>query len=342
MANSLVTWWNGKKKKELKTFTYSGIKNNRKTKYRKFIKICRMTQPQLKRYLTDVLRSAGYDPIVEDGFVYAKGSLPVLLTAHMDTVHEQDMRDFYEDVREDGKHVLSSPQGIGGDDRCGIYMIYKIITKTEMRPSILFCEDEEIGGIGSDKFCRSKYSMELDDMKFLIELDRTNGNDAVFYNCDNTEFTDFIITETGYKEAWGSFSDISNLSPECGVASVNLSCGYYGAHTLGEYVVMEEMENTIEVVKHLLNKAQTDEVKQFEYIEAYDDWGWNYGYGYKTQKQTFVILWEDKGVECETKYSADCEEFALYQFFVDNPTVCYNDVLAVYEEWNYEKNYASY
>jgi hypothetical protein len=81
--------------------------------------------------------------------------------------------------------------------------------------------------------------------------------------------------------AWGSFSDISNLSPECKVASVNLSCGYHNAHTTSEYVIMEEMFNTIEVVRKLLDV----ECEQFEYVEKvysrnyYNNYNCGYYYG---------------------------------------------------------------
>ena len=340
MANQ--NWLTFKKAKE---YTYEGIKNNRKTKYGKFIKMCKMTQKKMKSYLVDVLKSAGYKPIVEDGFIFAEGSnVDVCLTAHMDTVHQAPVKDFYENVKQ-GKHILSSPQGIGGDDRCGIYIIYKIITKTDLRPTILFCEDEEIGGIGSGKFCETKLSYKLDNMKFLIELDRANANDAVYYNCYNVEFMDFIYDQTDYQETWGSFSDISNLAPECGVAAVNLSCGYYDAHTLGEYVVMEEMENTIAMTKRLLMKAQQEDCPKFQYVEdrrydrrwyydEYDDYNWSYTYFTQKNynKKRIIILWTDGNDQYESEIYANSETEGLGEFFIENPELCYNDVLAFYED----------
>ena len=330
--------------KKVKEYKYEGIKNYKKTKYKKFIKMCKMTQEKMKVYLTDVLKSAGYDPIVDDGFIFAEGkNVDVCLTAHMDTVHAEPVIDFYENIK-DGKHIISSPQGIGGDDRCGIYIIYKIITTTEFRPTILFCEDEECGGIGSRKFVETKLSYKLDNMKFLVELDRMNATDAVFYDCYNLDFTDFIETQTGYKDAWGSFSDICELSPDCGVASVNLSCGYYNAHTLGEYVVMEEMEHTIEVVKKLLKKATDESTPMFEYKERtynrkwyYDDYDdYNYWDSYLSRANhnanKYVILWTDGNDQFEDIFYCNTEMEALGSFFVENPDLCYNDVLSCYEE----------
>lgn len=260
-----------------KNYDYKGNKNV--TSFPLFINLCKTSQEDLKRVLETALEALGYEDIYSgDGYLYAKGTLPVLLTAHMDTVHKDLVEDYYEYYDEENdQHIISSPQGIGGDDRCGVYMILEII-KTH-KCSVLFCEDEEIGCVGSDKFCKSQYIYDLADMKYLIELDRKDSNDAVFYDCDNDDFTKFIEDNTGYKKAWGSCSDISNLSPACKIASVNFSCGYYNAHSTSEYVIVEEMINTINVVKKLLYV----ECEQFEYIEkkySYGNYGYGYGYGY--------------------------------------------------------------
>lgn len=217
--------------------------------------ICKMTQVELKKYMESYLKINKYNVINEDGFLYAKGDIPVLLVAHMDTVHKKQCKEI---IEKDG--VLSSPQGIGGDDRCGIYMIAKIIK--ELRCSVLFCEDEEIGCVGASKFCKTEYIKNL-GVNYMIELDRKGNNDAVFYKCDNPDFTEFIIGESNLKKETGSFSDISKLAPAAGVAAVNISCGYFNAHTTGEYVVFSEMESLIDVVKDII-KCECPE--PFKYI----------------------------------------------------------------------------
>lgn len=210
-------------------------------KYADFIDICRMTQDELKGFLLEALQLAKYKPLNGDGWVYAKGEIPILLTAHMDTVHKVQMYEYMEYTDAKGNHILTSQDGIGGDDRCGIYMILEII-KMGFRPSILFCEDEEIGGVGSDKFIKTEEAKQLGKLNYMIELDRANSDDAVFYDCDNKDFTKYITEFTGYKKTYGSFSDISNLAPFAGIAAVNLSCGYYNAHTTSEEVNMEEIK----------------------------------------------------------------------------------------------------
>lgn len=301
-----------------------------------FTNICKMPQEKLKEWLPSQLISNGYTDIVSgDGYIYAKGSLPVLLTAHMDTVHNKICEKINFKLN-NNKICISSPQGIGGDDRCGIYMILDI-TK-ELKPSVLFCEDEESGGIGSTKFCKTEFIKDLSNLNYLVELDRANAKDAVFYNCDNEDFTDFITSTTGYKEAYGSFSDISNLSPECKIASVNLSCGYYKAHTTDEYVIWEDMENTICVVKKLLST----ESKQYEYVESYygrygyysyygrDKYYDDYYYDDYYKKNKTIILYAEvlldgalKNVVATGNSIKEC----WGDLFTEYANLCFNDIL---------------
>lgn len=230
-----------------------------------FNEICMMTQSAVKEYMHSYLVSKLYNPINEDGFLYAKGDVSVLLMAHMDTVHKETCRDI---INENGK--IYSPQGIGGDDRCGIFMIMNIVK--ELHCSVLLCEDEEMGMVGARKFTKSDYVNDV-DVNYIIEFDRKGVNDAVFYSCDNKEFTDFVCDNTGFKESYGSFSDISTVAPALKTAAVNLSCGYYNAHTTQEYVMYDEMMDIIEAAKALIKT----ESEHFEYIAKKSYFG-NYSY----------------------------------------------------------------
>lgn len=293
-----------------------------------FVNLCQMTQKELKMYLTSSLLHYGYDVVSEDGFLYAKGTMPVVLTAHMDTVHkEQPVKDYYDWKTQTGDHIISSPQGIGGDDRCGVYMILSILATTDYRPYIIFCEDEEIGGVGSSKFVKTKYIDELENVKFFIELDRGNGSDLVFYNDANEEFHGWCEEITGYTENIGSFSDISNLCPWIGISGVNISCGYYNAHTTSEYVVLSEMLRGITVTIELLEAAQNEEVGQFLYTERrYDDFFFD---SYRSKKLdpfgTIMTFYYGKDemetVEGESQYSC------IAQFLMGHPSLCWNDIM---------------
>lgn len=308
------------------------------TRYADFIDICRMTQDGLKGFLFEVLKLAGYEAKKGDGWVYAKGEIPILLTAHMDTVHKVQMYEYMEYTDAKGNHILTSQDGIGGDDRCGIYMILEIIKKG-FRPSILFCEDEEIGGVGSNKFIKTEEAKQLEKLNYMIELDRSNSDDAVFYDCDNKDFTKYITDFTGYKKAYGSFSDISTLAPFAGIAAVNLSCGYYNAHTTSEKVSMEEMFHTIDIVSGLL-EDETGRKVQFEYIpDAYSNSSCYYGYDsyygewfdpdeYIVELQ--VVYVGKDGKEEEDIIEGYSEADAWTNFFMIHGDICFNDVIDYY------------
>jgi len=221
---------------------------------KKFTDICRMSQTEVKEYMVKYLTGKEYEPIAKDGFVYAKGSVPVLLVAHMDTVHKQKCVDISE---LNGK--ISSPQGIGGDDRCGIFIIMNIVKN--LHCSVLLCEDEEKGGIGANKFIKTEYIKNL-GVNYMIEFDRRGNKDAVFYSCANDEFTKFVLDNTKYTKAYGSFSDISVLAPEAKICAVNLSSGYYSPHTVDEYVIFTDMMNTAYVASEMI---QAECAEPFEY-----------------------------------------------------------------------------
>ena len=99
-------------------------------------KLFMMTADDVKEYVTEQLKTTHDEVISDDGYVYAQGTFPVLLVAHMDTVHVETPKDF---LYEDCGDIVSSKQGIGGDDRCGIYMILRVLQQYNC--SVLFCED---------------------------------------------------------------------------------------------------------------------------------------------------------------------------------------------------------
>ena len=115
-----------------------------------FESILKMTQRELKEHLVQQLRAHDYEPVCKSGFLYAEGTVPVLLVAHLDTVHTH--RPDIICCSEDGRYLMS-PYGIGGDDRAGVYMILMLMR--ECHCHILFCEDEELGGVGARKFTNS-------------------------------------------------------------------------------------------------------------------------------------------------------------------------------------------
>lgn len=292
---------------------------------KEFEKICRMSQKSLKNHVKKKLQMRYEEVIVDDGFVYAQGNFPVLLVAHLDTVHSKLPNMILYDK---DQNTVSSPNGIGGDDRCGVYMIFEIIKKFNC--SVLFCEDEEDGGIGANKFVKTDLARTL-DFNYIIEFDRANANDAVFYSCDNYDFEKFI-TRDFYKINYGTYSDICDIAPVIGCAAVNLSCGYYKAHTKDEYVVLSDMENSIKAACDIL--ARTTQNDKFEYVEYFEYGAWNgYGYNgfidYNDQVYYLIQYISEHGVEEWYETFARSKAEAVGHFVMDNPKVSYENIIDV-------------
>ena len=103
-----------------------------------FINLCKLSQTDLKSHLADkLLEHFPAENITSgDGYLYAEGTIPILLVAHLDTVHKELPRTILYD--EESK-IISSPEGIGGDDRAGVYILLEVLRKHNC--SVLFCED---------------------------------------------------------------------------------------------------------------------------------------------------------------------------------------------------------
>ena len=296
-----------------------------------FEKICLMKQHNLKSFLKNEMIKNGKEVIEEDGFLFVKGNTPILLVAHLDTVHKELPREI---VYANG--TISSSQGIGADDRAGVYMILEILKHHDCY--VLFCEDEEVGCIGSGKFCKSPLAKKyVGKFSYLIEVDRMNGNDAVFYDCDNPDFETFI-TQEHWNTAIGSYTDIVELSPVLEAASVNFSCGYYNAHTKDEYLVLNEMETNIKEICKLIERTEFDCV--YEYIENDLVKYLNsdiYSNCIDGDSIFYIMYYEDDGVEQIEELFADTLEEAIAYFLIDHDTLTYDDIVyAMTEDEYYE------
>lgn len=226
-------------------------------------------RPSQKKLFKRLCKMFKGNTLVSKGnFILVRGETPILLVAHLDTVHEKRVRDICLSA---DKNILMSPQGIGGDDRCGVFALVYVYLAAQVKPWLLFTCDEEVGGLGANKFAlahkQNLLPKELDLIKCIVEVDRRGANDAVFYQCANLDFENYI-TGKGFKTAKGSFSDISIIAPELGIAAVNLSAGYHNAHTLHEFINRSELDNTVQKLLEIVDDSSHLNFVQFRYIKS--------------------------------------------------------------------------
>lgn len=218
--------------------------------------LMKMSDNNLKKFLKEFLIKYNYLVIEHENFLIAAGDSSISLVAHLDTVfvdtykdkEERDLEFFYDNEQK----VLWSPDGMGADDRAGVYAIMDII-EADFRPSVIFTLGEEIGGVGANELVLYYPNVKeiLPNVKFLIELDRYGKNDCVFYRCDNDKFISWV-EKYDFIFDLGSYSDISVLAPAWGIAAVNLSVGYYDEHSLCERLYIDYLLNTISKVKKMI------------------------------------------------------------------------------------------
>lgn len=224
-----------------------------------------MDQSQLMRAVVAYLRGR-YSVIHDtDYYIMAEGQLPVLLVAHLDTVFKSPPHDIYYDKT---KNVMWSPQGLGADDRAGVFAILQLID-AGLRPSVLFTTGEEQMGVGANVLIRDFPKCPYSEIEYIIELDRQGEKDSVYYSCDNKHFERFINSK-GFVTEEGTFSDISIIAPAWKIAAVNLSIGYLNEHCHIETLNWLWLSQTINKIYNLLKweganlSYRLD--KRFEYI----------------------------------------------------------------------------
>lgn len=229
--------------------------------YTSFKTLAQLSQPNLLKMAHKMLRNIyPKDKVTRTDYALcAEGDIPICLVAHLDTVFQYLPKEIFYDKE---ANVMWSPYGLGADDRAGVFAIFKILS-TGIRPHIIFTTDEERGGLGACQLAARPCPFE--DVRYIIELDRANAIDCVFYNDENQEFKEYVES-FGFVTAIGTYSDISELCPSWGISGVNLSIGYRDEHTTSEVLFIGQMMATIKKVVKMLNEK---DIPYFPYISYY-------------------------------------------------------------------------
>ena len=293
----------------------------------------KLKQEKLLHLMSKYLKSKYKEVCTTKEYVYAVGDIPIAVVAHLDTVFTHQPDDIFYDRK---KNVMLSPDGLGADDRAGVYAIIQLLKKG-LRPTVIFTTDEESGALGASQLVKD-HPTAFTDLKYIIQLDRRGSNDCVFYDCNNAQFEDYV-EGFGFVTAYGSFSDISVICPAWEIAGVNLSIGYVNEHTYGELLYVGSMLATIEKVANMLQDV--DNIDKFIYIPspyAYkfrslhpidddDDWyAWDPSYG--VDKETWAE-WHRASTEGATVEKCNlCGEYD-YDYNIHEVQISRNDYLNV-------------
>ena len=173
--------------------------------------------------------------------------------AHMDEVHTNRETDYTVVWEEDEIYGYSpkteSRQGIGADDKNGIWVALKVMANVPyIKAAFFVCE--EIGCYGSEHVDLGFF----DNCRFVIQCDRRGSGDFVCQASNIPLCTSAFVeamrpSEFGYMPVCGSPTDVVMLRRrglKC--CACNLSCGYYEPHTENENTNPADLERCWKMV----------------------------------------------------------------------------------------------
>ena len=235
------------------------------------------------------------------------------VAAHLDQVQDVHAEDFT-CIESHGavfgySRGMRMQQGLGADDKNGIFICLECLKKYDVLKAAFF--------VGEETGCDGSGLVDLDffkDCRFIVEPDRRGHSDLITSMwCGRVCSDDFIEAINadmfGYKEEKGSVTDVGELVKRgVGISCLNLSCGYYEAHTDCEFTVLEDLEKCLLFVQNIIETC-TD-VYPFKYeapvskgfgsgLDKYhwsDGWydryyeDYDYGYGSKAKNDTKVSV----------------------------------------------------
>lgn len=254
------------------------------------------------------------------------------VVCHTDEVHDIREKGYkvirYNDIMFALNEETMELNGIGADDKNGIWVCLKALNDFEVIKCAFFVS-EEVGCIGS-----SYADMEFfEDCRFVLQCDR-KGNKDFIINASGTELCspEFIeackIHEFGYEVERGMMTDVMTLKENgLAVSACNISCGYYNPHSDNEMTRISDLLNCYELVKSIIErctdvypheyyfKYEFTDKGSSKYGKAFNSW-WDDGCDSNKTMEDDVYLYNDEfDCMCDEMYSYACSgDFNLNDF----------------------------
>lgn len=234
------------------------------------------------------------------------------IVAHMDQVQERHSKDFIAYEAEDiiigfsPKH--KEQQGLGADDKCGLWIGLKCLQKFDCL-KLAFFVGEEVGCKGSGLANMAFF----DDCRFVIEPDRKGSEDLITQIgwtplCSDDFLKDIGFKKFGYKETEGMMTDIEALKDHGLMLScINVSCGYYKPHSNEEFVYKPALLNCFAFVEHIIKTC----TKVYPHID---------NTAYYEKQNYYGDIYDDYYSE-------------IYDLLTNEPSLSFGDIEAMFKDW---------
>jgi len=273
---------------------------------------------KIRKYVWNWVRQTVPDAKIEcdkPGNLYitkGKSSTFPCIVAHMDQVQERHSKDFIAYEAEDiiigfsPKH--KEQQGLGADDKCGLWIGLNCLQKFDCL-KLAFFVGEEVGCKGSGLADMAFF----DDCRFVIEPDRKGSEDLITQIgwtplCSDDFLKDIGFKKFGYKEAEGMMTDIEALKDKGLMLScINLSCGYYRPHSNEEFVYKPALLNCLAFVEHII----------------------------KTCTQVYPHIDNTSYYERQNYYGDIYDDYysEIYDLLTNDPSLSFGDIEAMFKDW---------
>jgi di/tripeptidase len=159
-----------------------------------------------------------------------------------------------------GYNPDGKPVGIGGDDKCGVYGALVSLRDLPHLKAAFFVS-EETGCLGSRKaspefFSDVAYAIQLDAPSNYMVTEVCSGIRLFDRNSEFFRIADEVLTEkfAHHEFQIHPYTDVSQLKIKFDFSCINFSCGYYNYHTMHEYVVVEDLQNSIHTAHEMINR----------------------------------------------------------------------------------------
>ena len=184
--------------------------------------------------------------ITDDHQIYRLNPGEPLVCAHLDEVHFAPCEEIILHNQRYYGMTDHTQTGIGADDKNGVWVVLNLL-RTFPNLSFIFSTQEEIGAQGIKDLLKNHLDKNvLDSIPYALIFDRQGNSDIIGTKndycaqdledaiCEISQENNFL-----YTPAQGVFSDCNKLRHY--VPCVNLSVGYYNAHSDQEYTEIKDL-----------------------------------------------------------------------------------------------------
>lgn len=227
----------------------------------------------------------------ENGNIFSLNNhkMPIL-SAHMDSVGDHDcgfLNDFVNIFDYRGDRIIKGMGNIGGDDKCGIFLILMKLLK-DKSINFIFSIDEEVGCVGIKQVVPKN---DISKFPYALVLDRRGSGDIICANNNyGTKEFEEALHEIGkefkYSPTTGACSDANTIRDY--ISCANLSVAYHNPHSKNEFVSVKQLYNTMLYVDAIIEKLNKKSFgKPITAVQSYNRQSYIYDDDYYFQKQDY-------------------------------------------------------